>query len=62
MVLDTTLKNLPLTPEGIKTIREDDIYGGYQVMMTAKYDTLLMPLSINVSTGDASARSGVYLS
>lgn len=76
MDLDTTLKNLPLTPEKIKTalaeicdipcedevafeisniapIREDDIYGGYRVMIKAKYDTLLTPLSIDVSTGDA---------
>lgn len=74
--LDTTLKNLPLTPESIKAalseifeipcedeitfeisniapIREDGIYGGYRVMMMAKYDTLLTPLSIDVSTGDA---------
>lgn len=75
MDLDTTLKNLPLTPERIKAalneicsipvddeityeitriapIRKDDIYGGYQVMINAKYDTLLIPLSIDVSTGD----------
>ncbi len=76
MDLDTTLKNLPLTPEAIRAaleqicsinmdddiafeigsispIREDDIYGGYRVMLTAKFDTLLTPLSIDVSTGDA---------
>ena len=76
MDLDTTLKNLPLTPESIKNalikisnipcddkvifeingitpIREDDIYGGYRVMVNAKYDTLVTPLSIDVSTGDA---------
>lgn len=76
MDLDTTLKNLPLTPESIKAalaeicdipcedeitleinniapIREDDICGGYRVMMKAKYDTLLTPLPIDVSTGDA---------
>lgn len=76
MDLDTTLKNLPLTPERIKIalteicdihcedevrfeinnivpIREDDIYGGYRVMIKAKYDTLLTPISIDVSTGDA---------
>lgn len=75
MDLDTTLKNLPLTPESIKTalteicsiscddyvvfelgnispIREDDIYGGYRVMIKAKYETILTPLSIDVSTGD----------
>ena len=76
MDMDTTLKNLPLTPEAILSaledicdipfddgvvfevgtlspIREDDIYGGYRVMMNAKFDTLLTPLSIDVSTGDA---------
>ena len=76
MDLDTTLKNLPLTPEAIRKalgsicniafddgiefeigtispIREDDIYGGYRVMLNARFDTLLTPLSIDVSTGDA---------
>ncbi len=76
MDLDTTLKNLPLTPEAIRSalkqicavpfeddvtfevgnispIREDDIYGGYRVAMTAKFDTMVTPLSIDVSTGDA---------
>ena len=76
MDLDTTLKNLPLTPEAIRSaleeicampsddevtfefgtispIREDDIYGGYRVALTAKFETLLTPLSIDVSTGDA---------
>ena len=75
MDLDTTLKNLPLTPEVIRSaleqvcaipfddgvifeigtvspIREDDIYGGYRVMLNAKLDTMLIPLSIDVSTGD----------
>ncbi len=76
MDMDTTLKNLPLTPEAIRSaledvcdiafddgvvfeigtitpIREDDIYGGYRVMLNARFDTLLTPLSIDVSTGDA---------
>ncbi len=76
MDLDTTLKNLPLTPEAIHSaleqicdipfddgvafeigtispIREDDIYGGYRVMLNAKFDTMLTPLSIDISTGDA---------
>lgn len=37
----------------IATIREDDIYGGYRVMINAKYDTILTPLSLDISTGDA---------
>lgn len=76
MDLDTTLKNLPLTPEAIRSaleqvcaisfddgvvfevgtifpIRKDDIYGGYRVMLNASFDTMLTPLSIDVSTGDA---------
>ncbi|MBQ8618208.1 MAG: nucleotidyl transferase AbiEii/AbiGii toxin family protein [Clostridia bacterium] len=76
MDMDTTLKNLPLTPEAIRNalehvcaivfddgvtfeigtitpIREDDIYGGYRVMLNARFDTILTPLSIDVSTGDA---------
>ena len=76
MDMDTTLKNLPLTPEVIRSaledvcdiefdddvkfelgsispIREDDIYGGYRVMLNARFDTMLTPLSIDISTGDA---------
>lgn len=76
MDMDTTLKNLPLTPEAIRSalddicaialddgivyevgniapIREDDVYGGYRVMLTAMFDTLQTPMSIDVSTGDA---------
>lgn len=69
MDLDTTLKNLPLTPESIKiafneicavnidddvvfeigtivSIREDDIYGGYRVMLNAKFDTMSIFLQL----------------
>ena len=76
MDLDTTLKNLPLTPDTIRKaleiicaipfddgvsfeigtiapIRDDDIYGGYRVSLNARFDTLLTPLTIDVSTGDA---------
>lgn len=75
MDMDTTLKNLPLTPEAIRSaledicsiafddgvvyeigtispIRKDDIYGGYRVMLNARFDIMLTPLSIEVSTGD----------
>ena len=37
----------------ISPIREDDIYGGSRVMLSAHFDTLITPLSIDVSTGDA---------
>lgn len=76
MDLDLTLKNLPLTPEAIRSaleqvcaisfddgvtfelgrispIREDDIYGGQRIILNAKFDTILTPLSIDISTGDA---------
>ena len=75
MDLDATLKNLPLTPDAIRTalervcavavddgvtfdlgtispIREDDIYGGYRVSLNAKFETILVPLTIDISTGD----------
>lgn len=75
MDMDTTLKNLPLTPEAIRSaledicsiafddgvvyeigtispIRKDDIYGGYRVMLNTRFDIMLTPLSIDVSTGD----------
>lgn len=75
MDLDTTLKNLPITPEtiekalkeifeinldddvkfglkGISSIREDDIYGGYRVALDAIYETIVTPMTIDVSTGD----------
>lgn len=75
MDMDTTLKNLPLTPEAIRSaledicsiafddgvvyeigtispIRKDDIYGGYRVMLNARFDIMLTPLNIDVSTGD----------
>lgn len=75
MDLDTTIKNLPLTPEaiegalneifaidlkddvkftlkGISPIREDDIYGGYRVALDAAYETIITPMTIDVSTGD----------
>lgn len=37
----------------ISPIRKDDIYGGYRVPITARFDKLVTPLSIDVSTGDA---------
>lgn len=75
MDLDTTVKNLLLSPETIRKameeissvdlgdfisydcysispIRNDDIYGGYRVMLNGKFDTLTVPMSIDISTGD----------
>ena len=36
----------------IDAIRQDDIYGGYRVRLDALYDTIVTPLSIDISTGD----------
>lgn len=36
----------------IEPIRKDDIYGGYRVRLDAAYDTILTPLSVDISTGD----------
>ena len=36
----------------IEAIRQDDIYGGYRVRLDAVYDTIVTPLSIDISTGD----------
>ena len=40
------------TVKSIEPIRKDDIYGGYCVRLDAIYDTIVTPLSIDVSTGD----------
>ncbi len=37
---------------GIEPIRDDDIYGGYRVSIKANYDTIVIPLSIDITTGD----------
>ena len=36
----------------IDAIRQDDIYGGYRVRLDAIYETIVTPLSIDISTGD----------
>lgn len=85
MDLDTTLKNLPLTPKAIEKalseifeidlnddvkfrlknispIREDDIYGGYRVALDAIYETIVTPMTIDVSTGDVITPNAVQFS
>lgn len=85
MDLDTTLKNLPLTPEAIEKalseifeidlnddvkfrlknifpIREDDVYGGYRVALDAIYETIVTPMTIDVSTGDVITPNAVQFS
>ena len=34
-------------------IREDDAYGGFRVSLVAEYDTIVTPLQIDITTGDA---------
>lgn len=36
----------------ISPIRADDVYGGYRVSLNAHFDTILTPLTLDVSTGD----------
>ena len=85
MDLDTTLKNLPLTPVAnekalkticsvsaddgvsfevgtISSIRDDDIYGGYRVALNSKFDTILTPLTVDISTGDVLTPEAVRFS
>lgn len=82
MDLDTTLRNLPLSEDGITEamnhicgidltddvvfevvsiapIRKDDRYGGYCVRLNAVFDSIITPLSIDVSTGDIITPSAV---
>lgn len=37
---------------GIELIRKDDEYGGFRVSLESVYDTIVTPLSIDISTGD----------
>ena len=43
----------------VEPIRKDDIYGGYRVRLDAVYDSVLTPLSIDISTGDVITPSPV---
>ena len=38
--------------KSVAPMRKDDVYGGYCVRLDAVYDTIVTPLSIDVSTGD----------
>lgn len=85
MDLDTTLKNLPLTPEAIEkalkticaisiddgvafevgtisSIRDEDIYGGYRAALNSKFDIIITPLTIDISTGDVLTPEAVRFS
>ena len=51
---DVTFEVVSITP-----IRKDDRYGGFCVRLNAVYDTIVTPLSIDVSTGDVITPSAV---
>lgn len=51
---ETTFSVVSVTP-----IRKDDRYGGFCVRMNAVYDTIITPLSIDISTGDVLTPSAV---
>ena len=37
---------------GIKEIRQEDEYGGYRVSLNAKFDKLVVPMKLDITTGD----------
>ncbi len=45
--------------KSVAPIRKDDVYGGYCVRLDAIYDTIITPLSIDISTGDIITPSAV---
>lgn len=38
---------------GVDPIRNDDVYGGLKVSLQADYDTIIIPMYLDVTTGDA---------
>lgn len=40
------------TLKGIEEIREESDYGGYRISLDATYETVVVPLKIDISTGD----------
>lgn len=51
---DVTFETVSIAP-----IRKDDRYGGFCVRLNAVYDTIVTPLSVDVSTGDVITPSAV---
>lgn len=39
--------------KGIKEIRQDDIYGGYRANIESVYDSIVTPMHIDITAGDA---------
>ena len=47
---------------GIEPIRDDDIYEGYRVRINADHDTIITPLSVDITTGDVITPREVFYS
>jgi len=53
MICNIDMKDdVTFSVKSVTPIRKDDIYGGYSVRLDAVYDTILTPLSLDISTGD----------
>ena len=44
--------DVTFTLTGIDSIREDDTYGGFRASVVARYDTIITPMQIDITTGD----------
>lgn len=44
--------NVRIDMEGIRTIRKEDDYGGFRVTLLAHYDTIRVPMTLDVTSGD----------
>ena len=47
-----TADDVCFTVSKLQPIRHDDEYGGYRASLTAKYETIEVPLSIDITVGD----------
>ena len=45
--------DVTFTFKNVETIRDDDAYGGYRVGIVSEYDTIITPMQIDITTGDA---------
>lgn len=47
---------------GIEPIRDDDAYGGFKLSIQADYDTIITPMHLDITTGDAiTSKEVLYL-
>lgn len=45
--------DVTFTFNSVYAIRDDDAYGGYRVGIVSEYDTIITPMQIDITTGDA---------